>query len=616
MEKDNPLLPFAYTNSSINDPIPYDTTPRDKSTIDENASSKYHTRKTITSISSSPLKPQLRRVRLSNQKLLPSLKRKMGESFNDKDNIKRVDIEDFYDESNEEREETSTVINVDNDNDHEENENENENDKNQLPPSSPPPPILYSDVPLVSEFDFTTNLEYNFGVPKSPTKKIDLNLLPTSEFDEINPIINNDDDNNDDDDEKTNNVENENNFIKKKKILKELSSDADFGIDRFNRFNGTFKSQQQQQQQLPPALVFTSSTCTDSTNNTSTGNDNDMEDINEKLKQSSYNRARNIILNCFENMQTIINLENMNLYDLPSEIKDLNNLVIFNNLDNGHENGHGNENENVNNPFKETTISTTQLQSQSISYQLYLTNNNLTELPISLFKFTKLQVLGLRINQLKFLPPLIDKLINLVDLSLGSNSLKFLPYQILNLKKLINFRAGPNPFISIDDFNKNDIITIPVPTSMTDSLENMSLTILKYRTKIIYLNNHHHHHHHHHQQQQQQQEQEQQSCCNIYLPSLTNLCLNKLGNYDVNYKETKIWKKKIPKFYHKLIKLAIIKGKFNFNDTCNQCNLIIVNPLGEIFEWYDILLNKNIPIRKQFCSQRCIDKYLLQFSSS
>ena len=37
MEKDNPLLPFAYTNSSINDSIPYDTTPRDKSTIDENA---------------------------------------------------------------------------------------------------------------------------------------------------------------------------------------------------------------------------------------------------------------------------------------------------------------------------------------------------------------------------------------------------------------------------------------------------------------------------------------------------------------------------------------------------------------------------------------------------
>ena len=27
MEKDNPLLPFAYTNSSINDSIPYDTTP-------------------------------------------------------------------------------------------------------------------------------------------------------------------------------------------------------------------------------------------------------------------------------------------------------------------------------------------------------------------------------------------------------------------------------------------------------------------------------------------------------------------------------------------------------------------------------------------------------------
>ena len=90
-----------------------------------------------------------------------------------------------------------------------------------------------------------------------------------------------------------------------------MSSDADFGIDRFNRFNGTFNNQQ------PPALVFTSSTCTVSTNNTSTG----VEDVNEKAKQASYNRARNIILGCFEDMQTIINLEGMNLYDLPPEIK-------------------------------------------------------------------------------------------------------------------------------------------------------------------------------------------------------------------------------------------------------------------------------------------------------
>ena len=80
------------------------------------------------------------------------------------------------------KEETPTVINIDIDNDNE----QGENDKYQLPPSSPPP-ALYSDAPLVSEFDFTTNIEYNFGVPKSPPKKVDLNLLP-SEFDEFNPI--------------------------------------------------------------------------------------------------------------------------------------------------------------------------------------------------------------------------------------------------------------------------------------------------------------------------------------------------------------------------------------------------------------------------------------------
>ena len=90
----------------------------------------------------------------------------MGESFNDKDNIKRVDLEDSYDDSNEEGE-TPTVINIDIDNDNE----QGENDKYQLPPSSPPP-ALYSDAPLVSEFDFTTNIEYNFECPSHLPRKL------------------------------------------------------------------------------------------------------------------------------------------------------------------------------------------------------------------------------------------------------------------------------------------------------------------------------------------------------------------------------------------------------------------------------------------------------------
>ena len=116
---------------------------------------------------------------------------------------------------------------------------------------------------------------------------------------------------------------------------------------------------------------------------------------------------------------------------------------------------------------------------------------------------------------------------------------------------MISFRAGPNPFISIDDFNKNDIIDFTTADVTTDadatSPANFSNQIesatLKYRTKIIYLI-------------QQQQQQHQPS---TYLPSLTTLCLNKLANYDVSYQETKIWKRNVPQLYHQLIKLAITK---------------------------------------------------------
>ena len=164
MEKDNPLLPFAYTNSSINDSIPYDTTPRDKSTIDENASSKYHTRKTVLS-ASSPLKPQLRRVALSEQRFLPSLKEKWVKVSMTKIILKESTLK--IPTTTQMKKETPTVINIDIDNDNE----QDENDKYQLPPSSPPP-ALYSDAPLVSEFDFTTNIEYNFRCPSHLPRKL------------------------------------------------------------------------------------------------------------------------------------------------------------------------------------------------------------------------------------------------------------------------------------------------------------------------------------------------------------------------------------------------------------------------------------------------------------
>lgn len=503
MEKDNPLLPFAFSISSINDSIPLDTTPRDKLTIDENASSLYHTRRTSITSPSSFKQPRP----VLNKSFPPSLKRKMGESFNDKDDIKRIDIGFEEEEEEEEEEGQEDKEGVDSKDEETRDiidditQHESSMQQVPLPPSSPPPTELFTDVGLVSEFDFTTNPETTYEIPKSPTKKIHLNF-PS----ELNDFTIN------------------SSPTKKQKLKPLISSEADFGIDKFNRFHGN----------LTYELL------------SSTGLD-EFEHVNEAIKQSSYNKARDVILRSFEDMETVINLEGMNLYELPTEIKDMNNLVIFDEDD------------------------------EQRNYHLFLNNNNLNQLPPALFKYTKLQVLSLRINRLTSIPPLIDKLQNLVDLSLGANCLRFLPFQILNLKNLENFTAGPNSFRRVADFPDEDIIEINTKIGQHK---------LNFRTKIIQLGDH---------------------STSVYLTSLKTQCLTKIAKHDVTYQETKAWKKHTPKVLHKSIKEAITKGKFN--DVCYKCDNIVVEPIAQVYEWWDILMNKNVPIRKQFCSQKCVDSY-------
>ncbi|RCK63006.1 Leucine-rich repeat-containing protein 58 [Candida viswanathii] len=494
MEKSNPLLPFAFSISANYDAIPLDTTPRDKTTIDENAGSLYHTRKTI---SPSPLKDKLKQkpgLRPTlGMKFPPRLKRKMGESFNDKDDVKRMDtrMEESQEDSQEESEEVvedgeATLL-------------DDGLEPVPLLPSSPPGPELFTDVNLVSEFDYTTNPETSYEIPKSPAKKVHHMNFPS----ELNDIS-------------------FDSSPTKRKAKPQLSSEPDFGIDRFNRFNGN----------LTYELL------------SSTGVE-ENEQVSELAKQASYNRARSTILNAFEEPNTVINLEGLNLYEIPAEIKDMNNLVFI-------------------------------CDDEPRAYHLFLTNNNLLHLPPALFKFTKLQVLSLRINRLTSIPPLIGKLQNVVDLSLGANSLRFLPFQILNMPNLDNFAAGPNPYKKLTDFPPKSIIEIK---------KTVGKHKLNYRTKIIALT----------------------EPTAVYLTSLKTQCLTKIAKHDVSYQETKAWKKHTPRLYHNLIKEAITKGKFH--DVCYKCDNIVVEPIAQVYEWWDILLNKNVPIRKQFCSQKCVDGY-------
>ena len=463
------LLPFAYT-SSVSEEVPLNTEPRDRAIIDENATSMYHTRTS-------------NRVRreLPEHVSIPMLKRKMGASFNEKDDVKRRDINDLEEM---EGSETTMVDEID-----------EYLEGNQVPkrvfkrPTKVPSTFLPSSPPIEPLDNFGSDLDMTTGtdpiLPSSPSRehRDDQYWARMSQ----SPLK-----------------------------ARNLSSDADFGIDRFNRFKN------------PSIQQFQSS---------------EADEAALELRRNSHDRARDIIMACFEDINTTINLESMNLVDIPEEIKDFDNLVIFN------------------------SEPTTQ-----ISFQLYLTNNSITFLPPALFDFRRLNVLGLRQNKIHSIPPLVKRLKNLTDLYLGTNRLSFLPRQILEPENLHTFRAGPNPYIKIPE----DAISITTSTLNP-------VKMIKYVTPVRYLKN------------------------KSLIPTLRTFCLNTIAKYDVSYHETKVWKKNTPHIHHSLLTKAISRGQYE--ETCSECDLIVVDPAAEAYEWWDILQNKDIPIKREFCSGMCARKW-------
>lgn len=439
------MLPFAFSTSSVNEKNLLNTDPRERHVIDENAGSMYHTRGVTKIKRETGLIP------------MPSLKRKMGASFNEKDDIKRRDHDFFFPGSSEPQLDTDPDV----------------TSTNALPSSPPVLPHM-----AMSEYDISTS---NCTVPDSPVDSHQMmENLNTS------PV---------------------------KRVMQHQSSEADFGIDQFNRFKTS-------------SYILCPST------DTGMGH--------EAHHRAQYTRARSIIIQAFEDINPAVSLEGMDLTEIPEEIKDLDNLVIFD------------------------------LPTQAL-YQLYLTNNRLKSVNPALFKFSKLNVLSLRQNYIQILPSAIGRLTNLTDLNISANRLRYLPPQILTLPNLTTFRAGPNPFAAIP----SDAISVD---------EDESDRRLKYISPVVYHRN-----------------------STNTVPALKALCLNAVARYDVTYRETRSWKKNTPEVFHQLIARAITNGKFE--NVCNECNIIPVEPHAEVYEWWDILQNKNVPVRRDFCSGKCAHEY-------
>ncbi|KAF9110579.1 hypothetical protein BGX27_006158 [Mortierella sp. AM989] len=139
--------------------------------------------------------------------------------------------------------------------------------------------------------------------------------------------------------------------------------------------------------------------------------------------------VRKLIQEAVEDGVGELDLSNLELTDLPSEICDLNFAIVYN------ERG-------------SFSLSNNRLK-------LFLSSNQFSTVPMDVFALHNLSVLSLRNNSIEVIPPEIGLLHNLVELSIGGNLLKVLPSQIALLPKLHILTVHPNPFMPTPDPDGN-----------------------------------------------------------------------------------------------------------------------------------------------------------------
>ncbi|KAI1320037.1 GPI inositol deacylase [Mortierella claussenii] len=133
--------------------------------------------------------------------------------------------------------------------------------------------------------------------------------------------------------------------------------------------------------------------------------------------------VRKLIQEAVEDGIGELDLSNLELNDLPSEIRDLSYAIAYS------ERG-------------SFSLCKNRLK-------LFLSSNNFSTIPMDVFSLHNLSVLSIRNNNIENIPPEIGLLHNLVELSIGGNLLKSLPYQIALLPKLHILTLHPNPFLPL-----------------------------------------------------------------------------------------------------------------------------------------------------------------------
>ncbi|KAF2405064.1 hypothetical protein EJ06DRAFT_578318 [Trichodelitschia bisporula] len=174
--------------------------------------------------------------------------------------------------------------------------------------------------------------------------------------------------------------------------------------------------------------------------------------------------ARRKVEECVDENNPVVELDNLDLQTLPSDLLTplrsiikvprhfdhvpLNSQQLASEAHHGRFGRRPETMKELRESFEETHY-----ESLEARIQLYLANNSLRTLPLTLFSLTNLTVLILRNNKLTALPPAIAQLENLVELSVANNRLTTLPYAFLTLlrkARRLKVTLTPNPFLETD----------------------------------------------------------------------------------------------------------------------------------------------------------------------
>lgn len=273
--------------------------------------------------------------------------------------------------------------------------------------------------------------------------------------------------------------------------------------------------------------------------------------------ENALERARVLIDNSVFDSPVDINLDLYGLQQLPDNIGDLANVMT------------------------------------GTSVHINLAHNPLTRLPPALFAIGRhLTVLLLRLTQIRTLPGAIDQLICLQYLLLAGARLTHLPHNVLALQRLETLTIRPNPLVPIPAH----ALPVPATTSRYTLTHVLRLKwVMAHRSTSLLVEN--------------PEPPVLEGVPNHVsaVPRLAEWCTRSIAKVEPSPRDALEWRHALDHHHRQRVLRAYAAA--HSRQTCGECGRLCVDPVAEVYEWWDMLSQPGVPVKRIFCCGGCGYRY-------